>query len=301
MDSLTRVLSLALALALALTCSLRAHGEPPGQVDFTHDIRPILSANCFECHGPDAEARKADLRLDLKEGRATIEPGDPSNSLLFQRITALQPEDRMPPLKSRHEALQEEQIELIRRWIQEGGAWSKHWAYAPPQREKDPAVEQAAWCRDPIDHFVLAQLEDNGRVPAPEADRETLLRRLSFDLTGLPPTIPEMDAFLADTQPGAYDRAVDRLLASPAFGERMASDWLDLARYADTYGYQSDVDRAVWPYRDWVIQAFNDGLPYDEFITWQLAGDLLPNATHDQQLATAFNRPASPNQRRRQC
>ncbi len=266
-------------------------------VDFNLQVRPILSTNCFECHGPDSHSRKADLRLDLHEGLMSargdgefaVVPGNRHESLLWQRISADNPEDRMPPPGSRH-ALDQDEIELLGRWIQEGASWSPHWSYVPPRRSPLPQVKQDDWCLDSIDHHVLDQLEERGLTPADEADRETLLRRLSFDLTGLPPTIEEMDAFLARSEPGAYEQEVDRLLASPRFGEHMATAWLDLARYADTYGYQSDVARNVWPYRDWVIEAFNDNLPYDQFIAWQLAGDLLPDPTRNQQLATAFNR-----------
>ena len=181
----------------------------------------------------------------------------------------------MPP-KSLGRTLSPEEIDILKRWIEQGAEWQTHWSFRPPVAAAVPEVKQAAWPRNPIDRFVLARIEAEGRTPAPEADRERLIRRVTFDLTGLPPTLAEIDAFLADRDPGAYDRVVDRLLASPRFGERMAVDWLDLARYADTYGYQADRYRDTWPWRDWVVRAFNANLPYDRFVTWQLAGDLLP-------------------------
>src|SRR5437762_13103126 len=195
----------------------------------------------------------------------------------------------MPP-KSLGRTLSPAEIDVLKRWIEQGAEWTAHWALLPPVTATVPQVEHAAWPRNPLDRFVLARLEAEHRTPAPEAGKERLIRRVTFDLTGLPPTLAEIDAFLADRDPDAYERLVDRLLASPRFGERMAVDWLDLARYADTYGYQSDVYRAMWPWREWVIRAFNENLPYDRFLTWQLAGDLLPSPTPDQVLATAFNR-----------
>ena len=271
--------------------------EPSRKVDFNFQVRPILSDKCFKCHGPDRGNRKAGLRLDTREGafgetesgaRALV-PGNLEDSELYQRITAEDEIERMPP-KSLGRTLSPEEIDVLKRWIEQGAEWKAHWAFRPPVAAPTPDVKDAAWPRNPIDRFVLARLEAEHRRPAPEADKERLIRRVTFDLTGLPPTLAEIDAFLADRGPGAYERLVNRLLASPRFGERMAVDWLDLARYADTYGYQADVYRAMWPWRDWVIRAFNDNLPYDRFITWQLAGDLLPAPTRDQVLATAFNR-----------
>ncbi|MFM1922116.1 MAG: hypothetical protein RLZZ303_3750, partial [Candidatus Hydrogenedentota bacterium] len=262
---------------------------------FNRDIRPILSAKCYACHGPDANSRKAGLRLDTFEGAVdggALVPGNPDASELLSRVMTHDPDDRMPP-GDPDQALPPEEVDLLRRWIAAGGAYEPHWAFVPPPpRVEIPAMEgdAATRAKGPIDAFVFERLEREGLSPAPEADRETLLRRVALDLTGLPPTLEEMDTFLADTAEGAYERAVDRLLASPAFGERMAMDWLDVARFADTFGYQSDVEMNMWPWRDWVIRAFNENLPYDQFITWQLAGDLLDNPTREQRLATAFNR-----------
>jgi hypothetical protein len=273
--------------------------SPPGEeprIDFARDIRPLLSDRCFRCHGPDEAARKGDLRLDLRAAATAdlgpdtpIVPGHPERSLVIERIRHPRAKKRMPPQASGLE-LSEDEIARIERWIAEGADYAEHWAFVPPRRPTLPAVRDEGWPRDDLDRLVLARLEAEGLAPAPEADRATWLRRVTFDLTGLPPTLSELDAFLADAAPGAHERVVDRLLSSPQYGERMAADWLDAARYADSYGYQNDVARRVWPWRDWVVQAFNDDLPYDEFATWQLAGDLLPDATRDQRLATAFNR-----------
>ncbi len=265
-------------------------------VNFSREILPILSDNCYQCHGPDEQARKAKLRFDTKEGAsrvkdgtAVIVPGKSAESELVRRISSTDPEEIMPPPKSNRK-LTAEQIELLKRWVDEGAKWSRHWALEPRERPALPATQQKNWARNGIDQFILARLEEEGLKPSKEARRETLLRRVTLDLTGLPPTLAEIDAFLADKSPGAYETVVDRLLASPRYGERMAVDWLDLARYADTHGYQMDRFRPMWPWRDWVIKAFNQNLPYDQFITWQLAGDLLPNPTREQRLATAFNR-----------
>jgi hypothetical protein len=272
----------------------RAAGK--GNVDFSRDIQPILSDNCFRCHGPDEKARKGKLRLDTKEGafrvkdgKTVIVPGKSAESELLRRITTKDPDDLMPPPESNRQ-LTARQITLLRQWIDEGATWGRHWALNPIQAPKPPRVKNTRWPVNDIDRFVLARLEQEGLAPSPAADRERLIRRVTFDLTGLPPTPAELDAFLSDTSSSAYERVVERLLISPRFGERMASQWLDLARYADTYGYQMDAPRPVWPYRDWVIQAFNQNLPFDQFVLWQLAGDLLPNATKEQRLATAFNR-----------
>ncbi|MCS6952199.1 MAG: DUF1553 domain-containing protein [Bryobacterales bacterium] len=279
------------ALTLALVASA---AEKP--IQFDRDIRPILSDNCFTCHGPDEKQRQAGLRLDTKEGLFAerngyriIVPGDPGQSRLYQRISHPKKALRMPP-PNFHRSLTDKQIELIRTWIEQGASWKEHWAYTPPQRPPLPAVRLKSWPRNPIDYFVLARLEAENLKPSPEADRITLLRRLSFDLTGLPPTPEEIDAFLRDRSPDAYERQVDRLLASPHYGERMAMLWLDLARYADTHGYHIDSHRDMSPWRDWVIRAFNRNMPYDQFIIEQLAGDLLPNPTLEQRIATGFNR-----------
>ncbi len=269
------------------TFSLRAE-----EVDFDRDVRPILSENCFFCHGPDANQRKADLRLDLQDDALlVIEPSDRDSSELFARITADDPDELMPPAKSNRK-LTRKQIELIGRWIDQGAAWTEHWAFRDLARPPVPDVKavEPAVIRNPIDSFVQQLLRQRGLQPAAEADRRTLIRRLSLDLRGLPPTPEEVDQFLTDQLPGAYDRLVDRMLESPAYGQRMAWNWLDAARYADTNGYQGDRERTMWPWRDWVVRAFNENLPYDQFTIWQLAGDLLPDATDDQKLATGFCR-----------
>ena len=263
------------------------------RVDFNTQIRPLLSDRCFRCHGPDASKRKAELRLDvpagafkhLDDGWAVVKPGNPDRSELIRRIFA-DDDDMMPPSES-HLSLSDGEKALLLRWVNEGADYRPHWAFLPVRSESPPTPETAA---NPIDAFIRTRLADAGLRPAPEASRETFIRRAALTLTGLPPTLAEIDAFLADTSPKAFEHVIDRYLASPAYGERMAVDWLDLARYADTYGYQADVDRDMSPYRDWVIRAFNENLPYDRFLTWQLAGDLLPHATRDQRIATAFNR-----------
>jgi hypothetical protein len=264
--------------------------EPLPPVRFSRDILPILSENCFQCHGPDDKARKAKLRLDTQEGaRAVIVPGKSAESELVRRITSDDPDERMPPPRT-NRTLTARQKELLRLWVDQGAPWGKHWAYETPLRPDMPAVKNAAWPRNPIDRFVLARLEREGLAPSPEATRETLIRRVTLDLTGLPPTPHELDAFLADRAPDAYERLVDRLLASPRYGERMAMDWLDDARYADTNGYQNDFARTMWPWRDWVIAAYNRNLPFDRFVIEQVAGDLLPGATLSQRIASGFNR-----------
>lgn len=263
------------------------------RVDFNRDIRPILSENCFTCHGPDDGARKAKLRFDTKEGAfaktGVIVAGNAANSRLMKRIIATDPDVVMPPPSTGHK-LTKAQIDLLTRWIDEGATWGLHWSFVTPQRPALPKVKDTHWPRNPIDYFVLARLEQEGLKPAPEADKATLLRRISLDLTGLPPTQNELDEFLADAAPNAYEKVVDRLLAAPRYGERMAFRWLDAARYSDTHGYQRDGDRNMWRWRDWVIEAFNQNMSFDQFTIQQLAGDLLPNATIEQRIATGFNR-----------
>ncbi len=247
-------------LILALLCCGGIVGRvSAAAVDFDRDIRPILSNNCFKCHGPDAGERKADLRLDTKAGALArledhfaIVPGKPDESELLRRITTADADERMPPADS-GKTLTPEQIELVKRWIAEGAAWGTHWAFVAPQRPQVPPTQLHAWPRTGIDSFILARLEQAGLAPSPEADRVTLLRRLSLDLVGLPPTIEEVDAFLADRSPDAYERQVERLLASPHYGERWGRWWLDAARYADSDGYEKDKPRFVWFYRDWVV------------------------------------------------
>jgi len=265
-------------------------------VDFSRDIRPILSDNCFHCHGPDAETREADLRLDVREGaladlggHAAIVPGDSEQSQLLTRLLTDDADERMPPADSGKE-LDSEQIELIRRWIDQGADWPQHWAFVSPVRSALPEISDPDWPHNKIDHFVSAQLAANQLRPSRRADRRTLARRLSFDLTGLPPTLEELHVFLDDQAEGAYERFVDRLLDSPKFGERMTLAWLDQARYADTNGFSIDGGRHMWLWRDWVIDAYNKNMPFDQFLTEQLAGDLLPEATVQQQVATGFNR-----------
>ena len=265
-------------------------------VDFQREIRPLLSDNCFQCHGPDKDTRMMDLRLDTKEGafeqRKTgtpIVPGKPEQSLVYQRITAEKPARRMPPA-STHKTLTPKQIETMGRWIQQGATWKEHWAFSTPVRPQPPAVRAKTWVRNPIDQFILAKLEAAGLQPAPEADRRTMIRRLSLDLTGLPPAPADVQAFLNDKSPKAYEKLVDRLLASPRYGEHRGRYWLDAARYGDTHGIHVDNYVELWPYRDWVIQAFNRNLPFDRFTIEQLAGDLLPNPTLQQQIASGFQR-----------
>ena len=257
-------------------------------MSFNRDIRPILSENCYHCHGPDEAARESGLRLDTEEGakEAAIVADDADGSDLIDRVTTDDADMIMPPSDSSR-SLTPEQVNLLRAWIDQGASYEGHWAFLTPQQ---PAVESEQKHLGPIDAFVQAALNSREITAAPPADRDTLIRRATFDLVGLPPTLEELDAFLADDSPAAYEALLDRLLDREEFGERMASDWLDVARYSDTYGFQVDRDRHVWPWRDWVIRAFNDNLAYDQFITWQLAGDLLPGATSEQVLATTFNR-----------
>ena len=262
------------------------------RLDFSRDIRPILAENCFFCHGQDGQKREADLRLDDRAAAlaaGAIVPGDPGASTALERIHSSDPDLQMPPPDS-NRRLSEEQKRLLDRWIKAGAEYAPHWAFVAPQRPPPPAVQQADWPRNDIDRFVLAKLEAAGLQPSPEADRATLIRRLHTDLTGLPPTPEEVDAFVADSSPDAYVLLVNRLLASPHYGERMALPWLDAARYADSNGFQQDGDTWQWIWRDWVVTALNADLPFDQFSIEQLAGDLLPDATLVQRIATGFNR-----------
>ncbi|NOY42287.1 MAG: DUF1549 domain-containing protein [Planctomycetes bacterium] len=277
-------------------CPSRCPAQAADSIDFSRDIRPILSNKCFSCHGPDAEHREADLRLDTEAGLQTdlggyfaIVPSKPDQSAVFQRIVSTDPDEQMPPADL-GKSLTPEEVELIQRWIAQGAAWSDHWAYAQPQSTAKPEVADSGWPLNWIDHFLLHRLEAEGLSPSPEADRVTLIRRLSFDLTGLPPTLEEVDQFVADKNGSAYEQLVDRLLASDRYGERMAIYWLDLVRYADTVGYHGDQDHNISPYRDYVIDAFNDNLPFDQFTREQLGGDLLPDAGPDQKIASGYNR-----------
>jgi hypothetical protein len=267
-------------------------------IDFARDVRPILSDRCFMCHGPDESKRMAGLRLDMEDGAkkargqrpAVVVAGDPSASEILKRVAPENPARRMPPPYSDRKPLTEKEVGILRAWIEQGAKWKGHWSFSPPVRSKEPVVQNSKWVRNPIDNFILSRLEREGLAPSPEANPERLLRRVSFDLTGLPPTLSELDSFLRDRSPDAYEKAVDRMLASPRYGERMAVDWLDAARYADTHGYQTDPAKEMWPWRDWVVNAFNRNMPYDQFTIEQLAGDLLPNATLAQKIATGFQR-----------
>jgi hypothetical protein len=286
-----------LLASLASAVALRAADSGTTAIDFNRHVRPILSENCFKCHGPDEGAREAKLRLDRREtatqpaksGEIAIVAGDLKRSELILRITAKDEMDVMPPVDS-GKTLKPAEIEILQRWIAQGAPYAPHWSFVPPGDAAPPAPKNPAWIRNDIDRFVLARLEQEKLTPAPAADKPTLLRRVALDLTGLPPSMEELDAFLADEKPGAYERAVDRLLASTAYGERMATDWLDAARYADSNGFFRDNTRQIWPWRDWVIDAFNRNKPYDQFTIEQLAGDLLPGATAEQKIATGFNR-----------
>lgn len=261
-----------------------------GPLSYNRDIRPILTENCFKCHGPDHRQRKADLRLDQVESALAVFASEhPGQSEFVRRITAADPEDRMPPEDS-HKSLSPEQVEMLVRWVGEGAVYERHWAFIKPEHPEAPTVRDTGWPRSPLDHFILARLEAEGLPPSPRADRATLIRRVTLDLTGLPPMPEAVTAFERDPAADAYERVVDRLLASPRYGEHMALDWLEAARYADTDGYQNDRLRDMFVWRDWVILAMNENKPFDEFTIEQLAGDMLPNATLRQQIATGFNR-----------
>lgn len=271
----------------------------PEIVDFNFHIKPILSDRCFACHGPDVNAREADLRLDDKafafnqldsqKDHYVIKPGDLKKSELYQRIINEDPAQQMPPPTS-NLSLSQYEIALIKRWIEQGAEWKPHWSFIKPQKSARPKIAQTDWPQNTIDYFVLGKLEALKKKPATKAGKEKLLRRLSFDLRGLPPDPETIDAFLGDDSSHAFEKWVDNYLASAAYGERMATEWIDLARYAETNGIHHDLERNMWPWRDWVINAFNENLRYDQFVTWQLAGDLLPEPSYEQQLATAFNR-----------
>ena len=289
-----------LAVAAFLFCAGVARAAAP--VDFAREILPILSDACYKCHGPDEGSRKAKLRLDTKEGLyrtrndvTVVKPGAPADSELLFRLVSTDEEEVMPPRDAVRQ-LKLSEIALLQRWVAEGAPYGTHWAFAPVAAVVPPIENQKSKIENPIDAFVRTQLAREKLTPAPEADRARLIRRVTLDLTGLPPTPAETDAFIADSAPDAFAKVVDRLLASPRYGERMATDWLDVARFADTHGYQLDRPRAMWAYRDWVIQAFNANQSFDQFATWQLAGDLLPNPSKAQRLATAFNRLHNQNE-----
>ncbi len=270
----------------------------PDVVDYNYHIRPILSDRCFKCHGPDANKRKANLRLDTPEGAYAafkdnksmhaIVPGNPEASDAFLRLITKDTSQRMPPLNS-HLSVSKYEIELIEKWIKQGAIYKPHWAFIKPIQSPLPDADKD-WVRNPIDYFVYDKMKEKGLSPSKEASKEQLLKRLSFDLTGLPPSVEQQDRFLNDNSPAAYEKMVNELLASKHYGEKMSIPWLDLARYADSHGYQDDGLRTMWPWRDWVIHAFNANYSYAKFLTWQLAGDLLPNANKESILATGFNR-----------
>lgn len=298
------VLSLFVAIIIGFISCMNFDGPKqkglPELVSYNFHIRPILSDKCFSCHGPDANKRAANLRLDIAEhafapltetkGAFAIVAGKPEESELYKRITSKDTAYLMPSPESHLGALSENEIALIKKWIQQGAKYEKHWAFIPPQKKQLPKIKSSDWAKNEIDFFIAASLEQIGLSPNEEADKERLLKRLSLDITGLPPSISLMDQFLNDASDNAYEKVVDALINTPQYGEKMAVHWLDIARYADSYGYQDDNIRTQWPWRDWVIHAFNKNLPYDQFITWQLAGDMLPNATKEQILATGFFR-----------
>jgi hypothetical protein len=271
----------------------------PDQVSYNFHIRPILSDKCFACHGPDANKREAGLRLDVEEeafkmlketpGAYALVKGKSDDSEVYHRIISVDPSRLMPPPDSKL-TLSHREIELIKKWISQGAIYEPHWAFVPPIKIDLPEVKEESWPKNEIDFFILSKQEEIGLLHNMEADKESLLKRLSLDLTGLPPSIENMEEFLSDASPEAYERMVEKLLSSPAFGEKMAVHWMDISRFADSHGFQDDSYRSQWPWRDWVIHAFNKNMPYDQFITWQLAGDLIPNATKEQILATGFNR-----------
>ena len=275
-----------------------AQAELPEVVDFSLHVKPILSDKCYFCHGPDQGNLKAGLRLDipdsafsvLKEsGNRAIVPGKTQKSALVHRIIATDDDLKMPPKES-NVSLSDYEKALLIKWIEDGAEYKRHWAFIKPQKRGIPEVKNKERVINEIDNFIFKTLENNKLEPQPEADKETLIRRVTFDLTGLPPTVKEVDDFLHDSSRDAYEKVVDRLLASAHYGEKMAADWMDVSRYADTHGYSVDRYRPMWPWRDWVIKSFNENMPFDRFVTWQLAGDLLPEPTREQLLATAFNR-----------
>ena len=267
--------------AFFATLFVEASHSQEAEISFNEDIRPILSNNCVACHGPDEESREADVRLDVAEGVDLEE--------MLVRITSTDPDEMMPPADS-HKQLAPEQIELLEQWIDAGAPYEEHWAFVPPRAHDLPATQSTSWSGQLIDRFVLARLEEEGLFPKAQADKRTLIRRVTFDLTGLPPTLDEITAFLNDSSEHAYEALVERLLAKPQYGEHMARYWLDLVRFADTNGLHHDHYREMTPYRDWVIRSYNDNLPFNDFISYQLAGDLLPDASNDQQIASGFNR-----------
>jgi len=298
--TLTATILIAGIIGIVLWSNRDGGQDESDRISYNFHVRPILSDKCFTCHGPDQNKLEAGLRLDLAKnayaslpenpGAFAIVPGKPDSSELMKRIASQDPDYQMPPPDSHLSLLTEHEIEIIRKWIEQGAVYEKHWAFIPPKKAALPKVKNEDWVNNEIDHFTLAKMAEKGLAPNETASPEHLLKRISVDLTGLLPTEAEMDEFAAADPEAAYEKAVDRLLASPHYGEKMALYWLDVARYSDSYGYQDDNIRTQWPYRDWVIHAFNTNLPYDRFVTWQLAGDLLPKANKEQILATAFLR-----------
>src|SRR5262245_33546068 len=286
-----------LALLAAPLASANAQPPSPSAPSFAREVRPLLTRYCFKCHGPDEKTRKAGMRLDIP-GNAEdgiIVPGKPEQSEVIARVFSKDAEKVMPP-PSTKTSLPEEQKNLLKRWIAAGAKQERHWSLMPPAAVEPPKIADSKWPRSPIDQFILARMREHGLQPSPAADRPTLIRRLSLDLIGLPPTPAEIDAFIKDASPDAYAKLVDRLLQSPRYGERWARRWLDLARYADTNGYEKDRARIIWPYRDWVIQALNADMPFDQFTIEQIAGDMLPAATPQQIVATGFHRNTMMNE-----
>lgn len=290
----------ALGIACAVSLPARADDPPPTSTTrpllFARDVRPILANNCLKCHGPDEHTRQAGLRLDTRDGALeAIKPGNPDGSLLIKRIVTDDALERMPPIEVSAHGLTNAQISVLRQWIAEGVPWGKHWSFVPPTPLVPPVPSDAAWPRRPMDHWVLGSLDLAGLAPSADADRRTLIRRVSLDLIGLPPTPERVESFVNDERPDAYERLVDDLLASPRFGEKWARWWLDMARYADTKGYEKDERRTMWPYRDWVIRSLNENIPFDRFSLLQLAGDMLPAPTTDDLIATGFHRNTMTN------
>src|SRR5262245_33121107 len=284
-------------LRLTACCAVGLAAATAGAVDYSRDIRPILADKCLACHGPDAKQRQAGLRLDIREealkrlesDAVAIVPGNAAASALISRIMSADESEQMPPPESKKK-LNDEQKALLKRWIEQGAPYAEHWSFVPPKKAELPDVSKSDWIKNDIDRFVLARLEAEGFAPSHEADPRMLIRRLSLDLTGLPPSAAEVAAFVSDRDSKAVEKLVNRLLDSPAFGGRLALDWLDAARYADTNGFSIDGGRHMWLWRDWVIQAFNSNMPYDQFLLEQIAGDLLPGATPSQKIATGFQR-----------
>lgn len=271
----------------------------PEKISYSFDVKPILSDKCYACHGPDAGTREAGLRFDTEDGayvplgenndRYAVIPGDVENSEMMKRIFAKDVHKLMPPTHS-NLSLNDYEKKILKKWIKDGAKWNTHWAFKAPEKSEVPEVKDKKWANNEVDHFILKKLESEGLTPSVIATKEKLIRRISFDLTGLPPTLEEINDFTTDTSPNAFEKIIDRLLASDAYGERMALDWMEVARYADTHGYQDDLERTMWPWRDWVISAFNKNLPYNQFVKWQLAGDQIDNASLEQIVASGFNR-----------